>query len=264
MIENSYALSPMQQGMLFHHLLGTQPGVDLEQIICEPHEELDLPAFQLAWERVVARHPALRTAFRWQGLPAPVQEVYCQVGVLWTSEDWRGYSPQEQQQRFEAFLAADRQRGFDLTSPPLMRLTLLRLGQAAYYCVWTVHHVVTDSRSWAVVLHEVFDHYEAICHGTALHLGTPRPFREHVEGFAQRDQQADEAFWRQLLHGFKTPTSLGNWQSSVDSPRGMPYGMQIMRLSAVMTAALRDLARAARLHPGNYCPGRMGPPVGPL
>src|SRR5262245_54634782 len=107
MITETYALSPVQQGMLFHYLLGTEPGVDIVQIVCELPEELEPATFRLAWERVLLRHPALRTAFRWEGLPAPCQEVHDRAEVPWTSADWRGLSSPEQQQQYEAYLAAD-------------------------------------------------------------------------------------------------------------------------------------------------------------
>lgn len=40
-IEDSYPLSPMQQGMLFSTLLDPGSGVDIEQLLCELHEALD-------------------------------------------------------------------------------------------------------------------------------------------------------------------------------------------------------------------------------
>src|SRR5262245_15597571 len=75
-IENSYQLSPMQQGMLFHSLYTQQSGGYIEQIICALHESLDVSAFKRAWQRVAERHPVLRTSLRWEGLNAPLQEVH--------------------------------------------------------------------------------------------------------------------------------------------------------------------------------------------
>ena len=72
----SYPLSPMQQGMLFHCLRGDEPGVDVEQVICELHEEIDAGKFNQAWREVVDRHETLRTAFRWQDGGEPLQVVY--------------------------------------------------------------------------------------------------------------------------------------------------------------------------------------------
>ena len=48
-LEDSYPLSPMQQGMLFHALYVAQPGVDVEQMVCAFHEALDIPTFERAW-----------------------------------------------------------------------------------------------------------------------------------------------------------------------------------------------------------------------
>ena len=75
-IETAYGLSPTQEGMLFHGLDAGSSGVDLEQVVGTLEEPLDEAAFREGWDRVTARHPILRTAFRWDGLAAPRQEVH--------------------------------------------------------------------------------------------------------------------------------------------------------------------------------------------
>ena len=50
-IEESYPLSPMQQGMFFHGLSAPHSGVDIEQIICTLPEEIHFAAFREAWDR---------------------------------------------------------------------------------------------------------------------------------------------------------------------------------------------------------------------
>ena len=79
-VENSYPLSPLQEGMLFD-TLSSPAGVDVTQTIVEVGEDLDQKRFAGAWRRVVAAHPALRTSFRWQGLEAPRQDVHRDVEV---------------------------------------------------------------------------------------------------------------------------------------------------------------------------------------
>lgn len=47
-IEDSYPLSPMQEGMLFHSLYSPRSGVDIEQIICTIREDFVVTAFKEA------------------------------------------------------------------------------------------------------------------------------------------------------------------------------------------------------------------------
>ena len=54
-IPNTYPLSPLQEGMLFHTLSRPNSGVDIEQIICKLNEPLQLPLLNTAWQRVVDR-----------------------------------------------------------------------------------------------------------------------------------------------------------------------------------------------------------------
>src|SRR6478752_6677639 len=65
----SYSLSPMQSGMVFHALLhdadGRSAGYDIEQLELVLHEELDVPALARAWSAVTQRHTALSSSFVW-------------------------------------------------------------------------------------------------------------------------------------------------------------------------------------------------------
>ena len=207
-IEDAYPLSPLQQGMLFHTLLDPGSGVDIEQLLCELHEALDVAAFQRAWRCVVARHPVLRTNLHWENLSEPQQEVHAQVELPWEEQDWRGIAGSDRDERIAEFLDADRRRGFELTRAPLFRLTLLRYGQTEFHLIWTFHNTMLEGRSFALALREVFAFYEAFRQGKEISLPLPRPYRDYIDWLQQQDFSKDEAFWREMLKGFTTPTPL--------------------------------------------------------
>ena len=58
----SYPLSPVQAGMMFHVVSAPGSGVDVEQMIATLPEAVDVGALTRAWQELVGRHPALRTA----------------------------------------------------------------------------------------------------------------------------------------------------------------------------------------------------------
>ena len=70
-----YALSPMQQGMLFHHLLEPNSGADIEQMLLFFHEEVDSRRMTRAWHEAARRHEVLRTSFVWDRVAEPMQRV---------------------------------------------------------------------------------------------------------------------------------------------------------------------------------------------
>jgi hypothetical protein len=53
MVIDSYGLSPIQEGMLFQHVSGDQPGVDVEQTVIEYPEPLDVARRGRAWQLLV-------------------------------------------------------------------------------------------------------------------------------------------------------------------------------------------------------------------
>ena len=74
-IEDIYALSPTQQGMLFHAIYSPQSGLYVERLRYSLHGVLDEAAFERAWRTLVQRHSVLRSVFIWEDLDVPVQAV---------------------------------------------------------------------------------------------------------------------------------------------------------------------------------------------
>src|SRR6185312_15450899 len=192
-VVDSYQLSPMQQGMLFHAVSEHAAGVDIEQIVITLHESLDLETFGHAWRDVIQRHPILRTRLRWQDVPEPCQEVLAHAEMTSTVVDWRNLEPGTAEQGFDAHLAADRRRDFDLSQAPLMRLFVAQLPDDEWRILWTFHHALLDGRSFAVVLRELFRLYDAALCGQAVALPPARPFREYIAWRQSLDVAGDEA-----------------------------------------------------------------------
>ena len=246
-VEDLYPLTPTQRGMLFHTLYAPQSGVYFQQEGFRLRGAFDLAAFRRAWERVLERHPVLRTAIVWEGIDEPVQVVFRQVRLPLEQHDWRATPPAEQRARLERFMEADRERGFDPLVAPLMRLALIRLADDAHEFIWSRHHLLLDGWSVSLVLKEVFVCYAAFRQGREPPLEQPRPYRNYLAWLQQQDVARAEAFWRATLAGFRVPTPLGVDRAPVRPPGQERYGDQWSHLPAELTAALHTLARAQRL-----------------
>src|SRR6266513_243309 len=173
---DTYELSPMQAGMLFHAVSGEDRGIDLEQVVATLREPLEEAHFVRAWQRVVERHPVLRSRFSWEGVVDPAQEVLDHVQIPVERFDWRALAEAERRERFQTLLGDDRTRGFDLDDAPLMRLVFVRAAEREHWVLWTFHHALLDGRSWGLLLREIFAFYDAFSRGEYAERPRPRPY----------------------------------------------------------------------------------------
>jgi amino acid adenylation domain-containing protein/non-ribosomal peptide synthase protein (TIGR01720 family) len=245
-IEDIYPLTPTQQGMLFHSLSEPDSGVYTTQLVCELKSRLDEEAFEAAWQAVVGRHQSLRADFVWEVAAEPVQVIRRAVEVKLRREDWRSLSRESQEESLEEYLRRDREQGFDLRRAPLMRLALFRRSGEEYAFVLSNHHLLMDGWSLSILLREVFALDDAGREGRAPRLREPRPFRDYVAWLRRQDKDEAEAFWRETLKGFTSPTPLGVGGGSVRLG-AQGYAEESLSLSEASTAALQALARRHQL-----------------
>jgi amino acid adenylation domain-containing protein len=248
-IEAIYPLSPLQEGMLFHHLHTPEAGAYFVQLSCIFRGDFNVAAFKRTWRRVIERHGVLRTFFTWERREKPLQVVLPQVPLPWEQHDWRALSRGEQEEQFTSLMRADRERGFNLSEAPLVRLTLVQLADDRYRFIWSFHHMLLDGWSMPLLLKEIFLFYNAYREGQELNLESPPPFRDYISWLRCQDLSQTESFWRETFKGFNAPTPLGvdrTATSAVDSDEG-GYNELGVRLSDSTTAELNALAKREEL-----------------
>lgn len=191
---SSFEMTPVQAGMLFHTLKAPTSGTYFEQCWCVLEGPLDVHAFKLAWETVIARHEVLRGACRWSDVERPVMVIMDGVVPEWREADWSGKDAAEQESAFAAWLEADRRQGFALDSAPLLRFSLIRLADGRHRFIWSFHHLLMDGWCGSILVGEMLQAY------AGHELPAPPPsYRQFVAWRERQNVRAAERYWREAL-----------------------------------------------------------------
>ncbi len=249
-LEDAYPLTPMQQLMLLHERSAVEASALASRFVYRISGELDVEAFERAWNRVVQRHSILRTAFVWDGLEQPLQAVGREGTVPLEQLDHRELTPEERELELESLLEAERRRRFDLRWPPLMRLWLIRTGETDWTLVWSNHHLILDR--WC--LDPLFGELRALYSGDDS-LPDPAPYRRYVDWLDGQDARAAEEFWRASLRGFAEP-SLASPGEAGRSTQGATERAE-RELAAGLCEKLRALAAGAGVSLGTVIQAAM-------
>jgi len=200
-------LTPMQSGMLFHAMFERTAAYH-QQFVAVLAGKLDTDAFLEAWRRTIRRHASLRARFFPDAPDHAYQAIMADVELDYVIGDWSGLDNAKQQAALEAFLAQDRERGFELDVAPLIRFALFRLSETRYQFILSNHHLNMDGWSTPIVLIDLFKFYEETASGTPLDWPAPGEFRDYIAWLNHQDLVGAEAFWRANLDGFRAPTPL--------------------------------------------------------
>ena len=244
-IEDLYPLSPMQEGMLFHSLYGSDNGTYTTQLVCELSGRLNEELFEKAWQAALDAHAVLRTGFEWEAGEEPVQVVSRSVKVRLKRDDWKSLGRREQEENLEKYLRREHEQEFDLKHAPLMRLALVRTADDKSLFIWTSHHLLLDGWSLPIVFNDVLMAYDRLRRGEQASLKPERGYRDYIAWIKKQDLRAAESFWRRLLAGFKSPTPLPN--------HGLPasgyyqYAEQEIQLPESATARMQKFAQRYQL-----------------
>jgi surfactin family lipopeptide synthetase C len=247
-VDDILALTPLQQGMLFHTLYAPESSVYNLQIEFALEGCLDEAALEQAWRTVVERHTVLRTSFVWKRVEKPYQVVHRQADLNIARHDWSALSAVEQDERRRSCLEEERASLFDLTRPPLMRLALIVLSERKFRLVWTFHHIILEGWSAAIILNELWKCYGDLRAHRSPDLPAVRPYAEFIRWLQQKDQSTAKAYWRERLHGFSAPTRLAMDRSKGSAPAEVKrVDSCSFTLSKGFADALKGFARTHRV-----------------
>ncbi|TLW90608.1 amino acid adenylation domain-containing protein [Saccharomonospora piscinae] len=244
-VEDLYPLTPTQAGMLFHSLMNSDSGVYVDQMSFVLDGADEPTRVGAAWQAVVDDTPILRSSFRWEGLPEPMQVVHRSARVPTVYFDWSGLPADEQEARARDYLDRERARGMALDEAPLLRLAVARISTTSVRVLRTSHHLLLDGWSTFHVLGDLVRHHDALRGASSATPPRRPPFRDYVAWLRDRDHTLAEAYWRDRLAGLDTTTPL-----PFDRPPAISHASEATASVTVPfpPGALRALADFAREH----------------
>ncbi|SHM78877.1 amino acid adenylation domain-containing protein [Duganella sacchari] len=167
--------------------------------------QLDVKALQRTLNEVVRRHEALRTTFHAED-GIPVQRVTASVTLPLVQTDLSDL-PRSEREAHAAWMAQDMaQAPFDLATGPLIRASIVRMGESEHRFMLTMHHIVSDGWSVGVLVGELAALYSAYTQGLPSPLA---PLSIQYADFAQWQRNwligpvldAQRSYWRDYLSG---------------------------------------------------------------
>jgi amino acid adenylation domain-containing protein len=184
---------------------------------------LNIQAVEKSLTELLRRHEVLRTCFRSEK-ESLVQIIGPSVPVRPSLIDLSEINEAAREDEAKRLGSEEAERPFNLAEGPLMRTTLVRLGEDDHLVLFTIHHIVTDGWSMGLLIEEVARLYEAFSNGHKSPLEElPIQYadfaswqREWLQGDVLNEQIA---YWKKALMG--APHAL---QFPTDHPRSASSG----------------------------------------
>ncbi len=207
---------------------------------------LDVEALHRTLNELVARHEPFRTHF--DSVDGSLRQIITEkteIDLEVTNLDH--LSPAEREERAKEIIREESLRPFDLARGPMIRASLLRLGEHEHMLLLCTHHIVSDAWSAGILFRELEKLYNAFS------SGEPSPLAPLAI------QYGDYAEWqRKWLQGDVLETQLSYWKSQLqdvtgvldlptDHPRALGQASRgaykVQTLSKDLTHSLAELSK---------------------
>ncbi|MBO0798436.1 MAG: non-ribosomal peptide synthetase, partial [Blastocatellia bacterium] len=215
--------------------------------------DLERDALAASLDAIMRRHETLRTGFVTIE-DTPVQVVHPPAAMPLPLSDLSSLPVAEREAEMQKLARAEASRPFDLATPPLWRLRLLRLHSEEHVLLLTFHHIIADG--WSI---EVFVRELARLHAShasyafeaagqqGLLQELPIQYCDYAawqsEQMASGKMDAQVEYWRGQLGGELPVLSLPTDRSrpAAQTHRGATAGIMINR---EITDRLKELSRS--------------------
>ena len=206
-------LSLSQETLWLQHQLEPENPINNMPYVYRFQGNLDLNLLEQSQNEIIRRHEILRSTF-----PVVdgklVQKIAPALMLPITLIDLQQIAPSAIEA--EARLVANRESRipFDLTTGPLLRITLLQLQEYDFIAIINIHRIACDGASAGILFRELIDVYQALV------PGKPSPLAElpiqYVDFAAWERRQLDETSLKSELDCWKK--QLGTNLSSLNLP----------------------------------------------
>jgi len=208
--------------------------------------KIDILCLQKSYNEIINRHENLRTTFKVvDGIPSQVisENIVLEIPTV----EFGDISESEQESQLQALAVEEAKKPFSLSNGPLIRLFFVKITDEKYAVLQTMHHIVYDGWSLAVLFDELKRIYEAFIVGKNSPL---EPLSIQYADFALWQRSEIETkrsikqfeYWKSVLSGSLPTLNLPTDRSREPLPTYSGQ-MQWFHLSKSLSNQLENLAK---------------------
>ncbi|KAF2149248.1 acetyl-CoA synthetase-like protein [Myriangium duriaei CBS 260.36] len=192
-VEDIYAVSPMQNGILL-----SQTKVASDYMLVQSFELvsssglLSVSTLQQSWQKVIARHPTLRTIF--VGNTASAETMYDQLVLKHTQGDIQLFEADNE----DGIAALSRLPSLEadlVSSRPCHRLSICTTPSERVFCKLEISHTLIDGGSMDVLIRDL-----AAAHAKLLPEGSGPLYSHYIAYLQSQDNAESLKFWNKQLY----------------------------------------------------------------
>lgn len=207
---------------------------------------LNIAALEQSLNEIVQRHESLRTTFT-TGNGQSVQIITPSLNLNIPVVSLQSLSTGELENSVQSLAIEEASQPFDLGKDPLLRVKLLQLNETEYVLLLTMHHIICDRWSFAILVQELMTLYQAFSSGQPSSLAE-LPIQYADYAIWQRHYLTGEvleqqtSYWEKQLINAPTLLELptDHPRPPVMSNRGAKLSFKI---SPELTQALKELSQ---------------------
>ncbi|MFU2510250.1 amino acid adenylation domain-containing protein [Pseudoalteromonas sp. ASV78] len=239
-IKDIYPLTPLQEGMLYHHMLSPENDTYIVTTYFRLENHVAVEKLIAGLNFIIQRHDVLRTAFFWEQLENPVQVVLksAEIPVEWI-EVSKGQDALEILKQGKLFC-------MDLARAPLFHMGVANTHMEEFIVRLSWHHLVNDHTSLHIILDELLAWFKTDVKG----LSTPVPYREAVGQIQHYQQNTDvNSYFTSVLKDISEPTApfnLANISQKIETAE------LTAELSSELSAQIRQWASENQCSPSAF------------
>ncbi|NIF21657.1 solanimycin non-ribosomal peptide synthetase SolG [Candidatus Pantoea multigeneris] len=245
-IQDIYSLAPLQEGILFHHMLASKgdPYLQTGQMNFASREKVD--HYLAAVQKVIDRHDIMRTGFYWEGVSTPCQVVQRQATLHVQEVQLDPANGPIAEQLAERFDPSHYR--IDLAKPPLLHAFVAYDAPNDRWEMFRVlHHLIDDITSVLILSAEI----HTFLAGRGHTLPEAQPFRRLIAQVRLgKSPEEHERYFRSTLSDIDEPTALYGLVNMLDDAEIIEVTRKVPQQ---LNDVLRGFARRLGVSLGSIC-----------
>lgn len=191
-------LTNLQNGILFEVSKFKKQNYYINQEQLRFSTALNISVMRQAFMQLIARYEVLRASVIFESYQ-PKLVIREQVNLPLKFFDYSNFSNDKASNLFTSFLQKDLTEPIDLTTSPLMRISIFKLAADDYRIVWDIHHIILDGSSISRIIEELFAIYSALLSDKPYTAVPPLPYYKIYDYKAKLSINTAKKYWKQIL-----------------------------------------------------------------